>query len=201
MPRTRTVAIALAVVGLVLSGAVAAPGRSLPATARSSGPLPGELKGPAPWPANQDRLEERLAALGLPALAQEGLELHIHAHLDVFVSGKRVRVPAGIGIGDGFISQLHTHDASGIIHVESPTVRPFTLGQFVGVWGVRFRSHCLGGYCAAGNKLLHVYANGRLVANPARLPISSHEEIVVAFGTKAQLSRPMPKRYAFPSGF
>jgi hypothetical protein len=34
-------------------------------------------------------------------------------------------------------SPLHTHDTSGIIHVESPTVRSFTLGEFVDLWGGR----------------------------------------------------------------
>jgi hypothetical protein len=170
------------------------------AAAPARAALPGELRGPAPWPANQERLDERLAAIGLPALPQEGFAVHIHAHLDVFVNGKRVRVPAGIGIADTFISPLHTHDASGIVHVESPTVRRFTLGQVLAVWGVRFRSHCLGGYCAGGNKLLRVYANGKLVTNPSSLRLTSHQEIVLAFGTKAQLSRPLPKRYAFPPG-
>src|SRR5262245_12293572 len=159
MPRTRT--IALAFVGLVLLGAVTAHARPMHAAPRaSSGPLPGELRGRAPWPANRGRLEERLAAIGLPALPAEGVAVHIHAHLDVFVNGKRVRVPAGIGIGDDFIAPLHTHDATGIVHVESPTVRSYTLGQFLAVWGVRFDSHCLGGYCAAGNRVLRVYANG-----------------------------------------
>ena len=185
--------IVLLFAGLVALGAVAALGHA-------SGPLPGELRGPAPWPANQARLDERLSALGLPALPQEGFELHIHAHLDVFVNGRRVRVPAGIGIGDGFISPLHTHDASGIVHVESPTVRRFTLGQFLGVWGVRFRGHCLGGYCAGSNRVLRVYASGRAVARPSLLPLKRHEEIVVAFGRPAQLPRPVPAKYAFPSG-
>jgi hypothetical protein len=62
--------------------------------------------------------------------------LHIHQHLDVFDNGRRVTVPAGIGIGDTFISPLHTHDTSGVMHVESPTIRPFTLAEFFGVWGV-----------------------------------------------------------------
>jgi hypothetical protein len=44
-------------------------------------------------------------------------------------------------------SPIHTHDTSGIVHIESPTVRPFTLGQFFDVWGVRFTSDCIGGDC------------------------------------------------------
>ena len=109
-----------------------------------------ELTGPAPWPANGSRLAQRLATLGLPALGVEGTALHIHEHLDVFVDGERVVVPAGVGIDPAsrFISPLHTHDTSGVIHVESPTVRPFTLGEFFGVWGCLARKRRLGGYTA-----------------------------------------------------
>lgn len=165
-------------------------------------PLPGELRGPAPWPANVDELRARLAALGLPALPQEGTALHVHSHLDVYVDGSRVIVPAGIGIGPAgrFVSPLHTHDATGVIHVESPTVETFTLGEFFGVWGVRFGNGCLGGYCTGGGRGLRVFADGRPVADPAALPLAQHEEIVVAYGTRNQLPRQLPTRYDFPAG-
>jgi hypothetical protein len=200
LPVAVTVSI---VVASVLIGATVAHGpRPGAAPHASSGPLPGELRGPAPWPANGRDLRARLAALGLPALAREGTALHIHAHLDVFVAGRRVVVPAGIGIDPSgrFISPLHTHDATGVIHVESRTVRMFTLGEFFGVWGVRFGRRCLAGYCAGQDRVLRVYTDGRAVADPARLALAEHQEIVVAFGTRRQLPQPVPARYAFPDG-
>jgi len=112
--------------------------------------LPGILSGPAPWPANTDQLRARLSALGLPALSAEGTTLHIHQHLDLYVNGTKQVVPAQIGILTSpqvVFSPLHTHDTSGIIHVESTTVRSFTLGEFFDVWGVRFTPTCVGGYC------------------------------------------------------
>jgi hypothetical protein len=174
-----------------------------PARAATADGLPGELTGPAPWPRNVTALRERLTALGLPALQQEGTTQHIHQHLDIFVNGRRVPVPAGIGIdaAESFISPLHTHDATGVIHVESPVVEPFTLGELFGVWGVRLTPHCLGGYCAGGGKHLWVYVDGRLFRGDPRLVLlEEHEEIVVAFGTRAQLPRPVPATYPFPSG-
>jgi hypothetical protein len=189
-------AVALGFVGAVRRGSAQA--RLVPAVG-----LPGELAGPAPWPRNVGELGARLSALGLPALEQEGTVLHIHQHLDVFVAGRRVVVPAGVGIdgAERFISPLHTHDTTGIIHVESPTVRTFTLGQFFGVWGVGFTPRCLGGYCTSGAKRLSVYVNGKLVrGDPRRAPLEAHEEIVVAFGTTAQLPRPLPSSFTFPAG-
>ena len=32
------------------------------------------------------------------------------------------------------MSPLHTHDSSGVIHVESNTVRYYTLGEFLDIW-------------------------------------------------------------------
>lgn len=193
---------AVLAVGVAAVFAVSSRSGSPATRAAPDGPLPGELTGRAPWPANTAALRARLAALELPALAQEGTRLHIHQHLDLFVRGRRVVVPAGIGIDpDGrFISPLHTHDTTGVIHVESPTVRTFTLGEFFGVWGVRFGSRCLGGFCTGRLGALRVYANGEPVAHPWGLALAEHQEIVVAFGTRSQLPRPIPAHFAFASG-
>ena len=198
-------ASALGVVALVAAVGVVAAFGPHRARGAEAAPLavavPAELAGPAPWPANTDGLRSRLRALGLPALDREGTALHIHAHLDVFVHGRRVAVPAGIGIGPDFISQLHTHDASGVVHVESPDVRAFTLGEVFGVWGVRLTRRCLGGYCASGADHLRVYVGGReLTGDPRLLHLAPHSEIVVAFGTPRQLPRPLPSRFAFAPG-
>ena len=94
-------------------------------------------------------------AAGLEPGPKEYLTNHVHAHLDVFIDGEAIAVPSGIGINiddpavrhveqpDGTISYggitlcaqpcispLHTHDWNGIIHTESATPEPNTLGQF-----------------------------------------------------------------------
>ncbi len=33
------------------------------------------------------------------------------------------------------MAPLHTHETNGTIHVESNTVKPYTLGQFLNIWG------------------------------------------------------------------
>jgi hypothetical protein len=166
--------------------------------------LPGTLSGPAPWPANTDKLKARLSALGLPALSAEGTTLHIHQHLDLYVNGSKEVVPAQIGIITSpkvVFSPLHTHNTSGIIHVESPTVRSFTLGEFFDVWGVRFTPTCVGGYCNQGDETLRVYVDGQLATgNPTWLKLFAHEEIVVTYGTQARLPDPIPSSYTFPPG-
>ena len=91
---------------------------------------------------------------------------------------------------------LHTHDRSGVIHIESPTTRDYTLGQFFGVWGVRLSKTCIGGLCSSTP--IHVWVNGiRFLGDPTGLVLASHQEIVVAYGT---LPANAPSHYRFPSG-
>jgi hypothetical protein len=183
-----------------------------------SSALPGIQLGNAPWVPEILHLRERLTAIGLPALAQEGTVLHIHQHLDIFIDGKPMAVPAEIGINAaaGFISPIHVHDTSGIMHVESPVTQTFYLGQFFDIWGVRLTSACIGGYCAttasstsanAGStqkdtKSVKVYVNGTLYqGDPRQLVLTSHQEIVIAYGTDAETPKAIPAAYTFPAGY
>jgi hypothetical protein len=165
---------------------------------RPSAPSPN-----APWGSNAAGLRDRLSVLGLPALAEQGTALHIHQHLDLYLNGKQVAVPANVGIGPGqtFFSPLHTHDRTGILHVESTTKTVYTLRQFFGVWGVRLSAECIGDYCARGGRTLEAFVDGkRVTVDPARIPLRRHDEIVLAFGTQAELPKPIPASYSFPAG-
>lgn len=165
--------------------------------------LPGALKTPPPWPANTAELQQRLRAIGLQPLTEEGQVLHTHQHLDIFVAGKPATVPGDLGIGDGFISDLHTHASypPGIIHVESPTEARFTLGQFFAVWGVPLSATCIGGLCEEGDRQLKAWVNGTPVsADPTRIVLEDHQQIVLAYGTPAQEPKPVPASYAWPEG-
>jgi hypothetical protein len=196
------VVLAVVLVAGIGGLAVSAAGRHRQTAASPAG-LAGLQTGPAPWSANTAGLAERLRAIGVPPLSPlEGTAVHIHQHLDLYVDGRKVTVPAGIGIDPavGF-APLHTHDPSGVLHVESPTVRTYTLGQFFAVWGVRFTPSCLGGYCAGGGRQLRVFVDGRPVqADPTAITLEPHQEIVIAFGTAAQLPSPVPSTYQFPPG-
>src|SRR6267143_2821195 len=98
--------------------------------------------------------------------------LHIHPHLEILIGGNPITIPADIGIGSSMwknhtidtygmtgMSPLHTHDTSGTIHVESNTVRNYTLGQFFDVWGVQFNETCILDRCS-GNGKLSLTSNG-----------------------------------------
>ena len=149
-----------------------------------------------PWPSESALLPQRLRPSGLDALRREGTVLHHHEHLDLYVNGRAVTVPAFVGVDqkDGFLTELHTHDASGIVHVESPLQRSFTLGQFFCEWGVKLDASCLGPYRGT----IAWWVNGRrMQGNPALLDLRQHQEIVIAAGRPPTT---VPSSYAFPAG-
>jgi hypothetical protein len=94
----------------------------------------------------------------------EHLTFHTHTNLTMIFDEKQQKIPAGIGIIPAkCIYWLHTHDDSGLIHIESPINQSFTLGQFFNIWN-RFDSTdstALNGILA-GNYTHHVdiFVNG-----------------------------------------
>ena len=188
--------VALVVIGAVLAFALTRGSSSTAAPRAIPWSQLGALQtGPPPWNNGVGALTDRLQPLGLNSLGSEGTVLHVHQHLDLYVNGKRVTLPALIGIYDNsYLTEIHVHDTSGVIHVESPTQRTFTLGQLFGEWGVKLTASCVGRYCG------HVkwWVNGKgMTGDPAALPLQSHQEIVIAAGPPPLV---VPKSFKFPQG-
>ena len=172
-----------------------------PITVTDPSMLQGMQTGDAPWTSGVDGVSARLAADSLPQLTTEGEVLHIHQHIDIYVNGHPVPVPADIGVSSQWISPIHVHDTSGVIHIESPYMASFTLGEFFDVWGVRLTSTALGGYTTDATHTLKVYVNGQLSeGDPRLLTLVAHQEIVVVYGTDAQAPQTIPTTYNFPLG-
>jgi hypothetical protein len=175
--------------------------------ASSKSVVPAPASSAATWPAPADPMA-RARAAGLVPETAERLQYHVHAHLDVFLDGAKVVVPAGIGIAikdpavhsavvDGneeygginpaceqpCISPLHTHAVNGVLHTESATRKNNTLGQFFTEWGVRLDAKCVQSYCKPA-KAIAVYVNGKAFSgDPRTISLSDQKEIVIAIGT------------------
>ena len=135
-------------------------------------------------------------------LSSEGMVEHIHVHLDVLVDGKPVPVPANIGIDTArrAISPLHTHDDSGVIHVESPVKRGFSLGEFFTEWGVSLSPDNIGALRAVDGNVVRAYVNGQpRTGNPAAITFAQHDEIALVYG-RPQPGEKVPTAYDFPPG-
>ncbi|HLY86517.1 MAG TPA: hypothetical protein VKO84_08420 [Gaiellaceae bacterium] len=132
---------------------------------------------------------------GIACAPSEQLLFHIHARLTIFVNGKSRAVPAGVGFGSPVVEQtpkgpvvgsgtcvawLHTHTTDGIIHIESPVQRTFTLGNFFDVWGESLSKTQVGP--VTGN--VTAIVDGRTwVGDPRTIPLTEHAQIQLEVGT------------------
>jgi len=75
-----------------------------------------------------------------PCIRGEGVGLLYHWHTDLSISSgaASVSIPAGIGISTFCLEPLHTHDATGRIHVETDVAQLYSIGDFFRVWGKSF---------------------------------------------------------------
>src|ERR1700730_6217083 len=89
-------------------------------------------------------------------LGSESLVFHIHPWVRIIINGQNVSIPGAIGIvnplpegnskwgevyggsSSSSFEPVHTHDASGILHIESPTNTNYTLGQFFQIWAASY---------------------------------------------------------------
>ena len=97
---------------------------------------------------------------------------------------------------------MHTHDDTGVIHIESPEDRNFTIGEFFDIWGQTFDNSQIFDNIAGENinNALNVYVNGKKVnagTDFRQIPINAHDEITIVYGIPPD---PIPSRYAFPEG-
>ena len=154
--RTALVVGAVAVCGLLLVAVVlvvALTGRRDPTSQAQAQGHDSDLG--TGGPADTTPLATRAAAADIPLLGAEGSATHTHTLLHVEVDGKKVTIPAGIGIDSSTnrIAAVHTHASTGVLHVESPDLGDtYRLAQFLTLWGVgsdeaSICQHLAGGPC------------------------------------------------------
>lgn len=135
-----------------------------------------------PWTPLSDGLRDRETALDLPA-PDEGI-YHVHAQIKIFTNGKPQTVPNNIGTDEssGFHSSLHSHDEKGIIHMEAVEKYPFTVGQFMTVWGVKFTKSQIGAFKVGNGLVLETYLNGKKVPDGPGTVLKASDRVVIIFG-------------------
>jgi hypothetical protein len=145
---------------------------------------------------------------GIKCEESEQVLFHIHAHLAAYVDGARRVIPEGIGIapprqvaqtpqgpfvaGGRCFYWLHGHTADGIVHIESPVARTYTLGNYFDIWRQPLARDRVGP--ALGP--VTAYLNGRLYAgDPRSIPLTAHALVQLDVGAKVA-----PAPFTFPQG-
>jgi hypothetical protein len=145
---------------------------------------------------------------GINCQTTEQTIFHIHAHLTIFVNGSPRQLPPGIGIpgaqgqttssgtfitGGNCLYWLHTHAADGIIHIESPVHRTYTLGQVFDEWGQPLGPDRVG---PATGHVTALYDGQVYQGNPRNIPLNAHAQIQLEVGSPLIA----PETISFPSG-
>ena len=134
---------------------------------------------------------------GIHCAPVEQLAYHIHAHLAVYDNGALRPLPGGIGIpgsqveltqegpvalGGQCYYWLHTHAPDGVIHIESPTQRIYTLGQFFDEWHQPLTSTQVGNVKGK----ITAFINGKVWTKSIRdIPLIPHATIQFNIGQPA----------------
>jgi len=156
---------------------------------------------------------------GIMCAGMEYATLHVHSHLAILNHGKPIQVPRLLGgtptASGGCLYWIHTHDASGTLHVESDntlyhvpqTGALYTLGDVLALWGIPVSSTQIGPY--SGQVTVWTSGqvarggpgtNGEVPSNTytlysgdmTQIPLYSHEVIWVLIGTGNPIGASLP---------
>jgi hypothetical protein len=137
-----------------------------------------------------DGLEERRVEAGVPTMSDTGAGgAHIHPRLSIYVRGKEIPLPTNIGIDPArplaLMAGLHTHDSSGVIHVEN-AADP-TVGQFFAIWGVPLSPTEVGPYPAEGSRKVRMWVDGKPSRAFGDLVLQDGQQVLITYGTAKQI--------------
>ncbi len=152
-------------------------------------------------PATTTRLGAIVNGIQCEPLAQ--LAYTTYAHLQVYVDGHSRALPGGIGMLDEdpvetqnglfygartCMYWLHTRAADGLIEVQAPVARHFTLGDLFEVWHQALNGTRI---ARARGRVTAIVNGKRWHGNPASIPLREHEAIELAIGKPAPAAQPV----------
>jgi hypothetical protein len=130
------------------------------------------------WPklTNPSREDiHKWVSLGIECLSNGHVNLaqHIHPILEVYLDGQKQIISANIGVVKDCMAEVHTHDDTGKIHIETADAeKQFNLKQFFDLWGQLL---------VRDDYDLEVLADDLSVADPASLILRDNQKITVKY--------------------
>jgi len=105
----------------------------------------------------------------------QNVALHIHPNLSITVDGESEEVPANIGITNVCMAEIHTHDSTGTIHIETVSqerMDAINFADFFTLWGKEIDRE---GYA------LEILYNGEAVPTLADIPLEDLGKIELVY--------------------
>lgn len=162
---------------------------------------------------------------GIPCASTMPNTYHVHAFVGIIINGRQYAIPDGVGLNKpeadatyaGFPNwteyatscyyYMHTHDASGVMHIEAPNAVSqetsiYTLQNFFDVWGQKISATQIGPFTGtvtayvAQVPLKQAQITSSMYAtysgNPGTIPLKSHTTIWLQIGPKIYTPAQLP---------
>ena len=152
------------------------------------------------------------ASTSIPCDRLEHTQVHYHTALQILYQGRSVGIPTAVGRTGLCYYWLHMHSGEpGIIHVEAPGDRTFTLGDFFAVWGAwggkaqPLDSAHVSSFVLARDQRLVVYVDRGsgegpqlFTGDPKTIVLDNHEVITLEISPPTIVP---PPAFTWPAGF
>ncbi len=119
--------------------------------------------------------------IALTCTTDMATQFHIHPELKIVFDGVDQVIPVNVGVVSGCMNPLHTHTADGILHVESPVKRDFTLGDFFTVWDKPFSKTQIMDKTVSGSAQITMTVNGEVNDAFENLVLMDKDKIVITY--------------------
>lgn len=131
---------------------------------------------------NNEEKEQDILSLNLKE--HKNLNMHIHPIVNIDILGEKIPIPSDVGISQGQMKVIHTHDENGKLHIESPIARQFYLKDFFTIWGKTFNSTCILDNCIDDKHKITVLVNGIENGQYEDIPLNDHDRIMIFYEQK-----------------
>lgn len=147
-------------------------------------------------------LHPAISGLSCDGAEQNGY--HIHVHFRIYINGKELTIPTGIGIptDNTCFYWMHTHSDDGIIHIEAPQkLHNLALDDFMALWQQGFARLNFPSEMTQSSGW-QIFVNGKpfngVVTSPlyTEVTLQSHDAITMEYGSP---NPPPDTFYAFPA--
>ena len=132
--------------------------------------------------------QEKLTAreVALTCTTDMATQYHIHPEIKITINGEPVVIPTDVGITPACMYSIHTHSSDGIIHVEAPIPKEFTISDFFAVWKKDFsRTKILDAVVDDSTEIV-VTVNGEKVDTYENTVLKDADKIVISYQKKSQ---------------
>jgi hypothetical protein len=117
---------------------------------------------------------------------------HDHSVLSIFINGNERQIPENMGINTdvcneqgGNMHTVHTHDATGKLHIETEANVDMPLGVFFDIWGVHFNETGIFDYRVSNTHELIMTVDGVTNTEFDDYLLVDGKEIVIIFQARS----------------